>query len=71
MLEEISKFSKMPGHGQLVGLAVMSHGDDRGNISGSDGLSVCSVQQLVDSLCQPKLELCTKVVDQHFNFFLH
>ena len=30
----------------------MSHGDELGNICGNDGISKCSVQQMVDVLCQ-------------------
>ena len=60
MLREIAEFSNSDGHGSLVALAIMSHGNELGDIAGVHG-ATCSVQKVIDSLCQPHLELVTKV----------
>ena len=51
MIAAISNFSKSSGHSSLVALAIMSHGDELGNICGNDKMATCSVQQVVDALC--------------------
>ena len=61
MLTKISEFAKSDGHGSLVALAVMGHGNTRGDICGLQQ-TTCGVQQVIDSLCQPHLESATKVV---------
>ena len=60
MLREISEFSKSDGHGSLVALAIMSHGNTLGDIAGVHG-ATCSVQKVIDSLCQPHLDPVIKV----------
>ena len=52
MIREVTEFSAdMTDHrGQMVALVIQAHGDTRGNISGVDG-SQCSVQSIVDALC--------------------
>ena len=60
MLTTISEFSKSDGHGSLVALAIMSHGNELGDIAGVHG-ATCSVQEVIDALCQPHLESVTKV----------
>ena len=60
MLDEISEFSKLDGHSSLVALAIMSHGNTLGDIAGVHG-ATCSVQEVIDSFCQPHLESVIKV----------
>ena len=60
MLRKISEFSNSDGHGSLVALVIMSHGNKRGDIAGVHG-ATCSVQEVIDSLCQPHLDPVTKV----------
>ena len=60
MLEKISEFSTLDGHGSLVALVIMSHGNKRGDIAGVHG-ATCSVQEVIDSLCQPHLDPVTNV----------
>ena len=60
MLREIAEFSKSDGHGSLVALAIMSHGNELGDIAGVQD-TTCGVQEVIDSLCQPHLESVTKV----------
>ena len=66
MLRAISAFSKSSGHSSLAALAIMSHGDTLGNICGHDGTSVCSVQEVIDALCQPELQSTIKVQYQSY-----
>ena len=60
MIKEISKFSQSDGHGSLVVLAIMSHGNERGDIHGLEE-TTCSVQQVIESLCQGQSESVVKV----------
>ena len=60
MLEKISEFSKLDGHGSLVALAIMSHGNTLGDIVGLQE-TTCTVQQVTESLCQPLPESTIKV----------
>ena len=57
----IKDFAKSPRHGSLTAIAIMSHGNELGAIRGDDGVSTCSVQQIIDALCQPELESVVKV----------
>ena len=52
MIREVTEFpAEMTDHGgQMVALVIQAHGDTRGNISGVDG-SQCSVQSIMDALC--------------------
>ena len=61
MLSAISEFAKSSVYSSMTALAIMSHGDELGNICGNDGLTTCSVQQVVDAFCQPQLKSTTKV----------
>ena len=66
MLDEISEFSKLDGHGSLVALAIMSHGFKKhhalhGDIAGYLHETSCSVEQVTESLCQPLPESTIKV----------
>ena len=61
MLDEISEFSKLDGHGSLVALAIMSHGNTLGDIVGYLQETTCTVEQVVESFCQPHLESACKV----------
>ena len=70
MLTEISEFSTSDGQGSLVALAVMSHGNELGDITGSSQETNCSVQQVIDSLCQPNLESAIKVIYLMFKSYL-
>ncbi|XP_067930803.1 uncharacterized protein [Watersipora subatra] len=62
MLREIKNFSQQPDHGSVVALVIMSHGDMNGNISGNADGTHCSVQEVVDALCQPELKSSSKLV---------
>ena len=61
MLEEISEFSQSDGHGSLVALAIMSHGNTLGDIVGYLQETTCTVQQAVETFCLPHLESACKV----------
>ena len=61
MLEKISEFSKLDGHGSLVALAIMSHGNTLGDIVGYQQATTCTVEQVTKSLCQPLPESTIKV----------
>ena len=60
MLEEILEFSKLDGHGSLVALAIMSHGNELGDIAGLQE-TTCTVEQVTESFCQPLPESSIKV----------
>ena len=62
MLTAITDFSKSSGGCSLAALAIMSHGDKAGNICGNDEMSKCSVQEVVDAMCQLELQSTTKVL---------
>ena len=69
--QEIKLFSNSDGHGSLSALVILSHGDGEGAIGGNDvrrenGIlyvgSRCSVQEVVDTFCEPvSLKSVTKV----------
>ena len=61
MLEEISEFSKLDEHGSLVALAIMSHGNTFGDIVGYRQETICTVEQVTESFCQPLPESTIKV----------
>ena len=61
MLEEILEFSMLDGHGSLVALAIMSHGNTLGDIVGYLQETTCSVEQVTESLCQLLPESTIKV----------
>ena len=74
MLEKISEFSMLNGHGSLVALAIMSHGFKvkemckerehhvlHGDIAGYLHKTSCSVEQVTESFCQPLPESTIKV----------
>ena len=62
MIQSITNFSKSSVYSSVAALAIMSHGDERGNICGNDGMSTCSVQQVVDALCHTESQSATKVL---------
>ena len=74
MLEKISEFSMLDGHGSLAALAIMSHGYKvekkykegehralHGDIAGYLHETSCSVEQVTESFCQPLPESTIKV----------
>lgn len=62
ILREVSKFAAREDHGQMVALIIMSHGDERGNIRGTDRSTVpLSVQSVIDVLCVDHLKDKPKV----------
>lgn len=75
-LQVVSKFENSSDHGQMVALIVMTHEDERWNLSEADtdtdmggdhhDDNACTVQDIIDALCVEALSDILKVLDEAF-----
>lgn len=65
MKQAVAEFSRLPSHGPVTCLIVMSHGDQRGDIV-DDARSTCTVQSLLHALDSPELSSTYKVSESQF-----